>query len=209
MTPTSPIEGYMMALRSCLPLTSSARRFCSEVEEHLRDSASRFEREGSSPARAAQLAIESFGSPEQISQAFTEEGGALMSGQMSRRSMTIGVVLIAPSLLFVLANILKFNLDAGYLYDGIFGPLFRTSGLVEGIVTSLVILGPLACLFIAVVTNVHLELRRGSGVVRANVALRKSTPGVALSLISVLVLVALGAYLITENLGCLFERTYC
>jgi hypothetical protein len=74
MSDLDPIDAYLMEFGRQLPNRGRrSRRALEEVEAHLRDAADALVGQGRDPLRAAQQAVENFGSPSQVLQRFELE----------------------------------------------------------------------------------------------------------------------------------------
>jgi hypothetical protein len=116
-----PIEDYLDELLCCLRLPPRAtRRLLAETEDHLREAAARAELAGASPVDAERLAIEEFGSPEQVSVAAIagrRPSVAAATGVLAWSGVMLGGVgLTAVGLSGAVAAL--FNLVAGRRFVG-------------------------------------------------------------------------------------------
>lgn len=122
----------------------------------------------------------------------------------------IAALLVLPAVLFVAANLLKYGLDVAFLSDAL-GPFAEPGrGAADVVVTGVVLLGPVAALAIALLPLVRLRLGRSDGTIEASMFLRLRWPQMAVAVVALAVLAALGAYLVAENAACWFgSATAC
>jgi hypothetical protein len=165
---------------------------------------------------AEQRAVEEFGSPEIVVAAYKDQGGPLMFARLKRWSLPMSVVFLIPAASFIVANILKYGLGEGSLYDGVFGSAFDMPfGTVEVgwlgidvepfeiIVNLLIIAGPLAALALTALASVDLELGKHDGRFTVAIAVRLERARLAVIVTSALLFGTLAGYVLIENLPCL------
>jgi hypothetical protein len=115
----------------------------------------------------------------------------------------LGGLLVLPAVLFVVANVLKYELGFPALADAL-GPLAEPRGVVEGVVTAVVVLGPVLALAVALAPIVRLRTARSRDGLEATVSLRVRRANLVVAGLAFTVLTILGAYLFAENAGCWF-----
>lgn len=217
MSDESPVQAYLARLRSQLHRAGRpAGRAQREALDHLTDATQRLQASGLSHHDAEQRAVEEFGSPEIVVAAFKDQGGPLMFARLKRWSLPMSVVFLIPAASFIVANILKYGLGEGSLYDGVFGSAFDMPfGTVEVgwlgidvqpfeiIVNLLIIAGPLAALALTALASVDLELGRHDGRFTVAIAVRLERARLAVIVTSALLFGTLAGYVLIENLPCL------
>jgi hypothetical protein len=112
-------------------------------------------------------------------------------------------LLLLPSVLFVVANVLKYELGLPAL-AGALGPLAEPRGLAEVVVSVVVLLGPVVAAIVALAPIVRLRWGRSSDVLEATLSLRYRRGNLVVAGIAFAVLAALGGYLLAENASCWF-----
>ena len=115
----------------------------------------------------------------------------------------LGGLLVLPGVLFVVANVLKYELGFPALADAL-GPLAEPRGVVEGVVTAVVVLGPVLALAVALAPIVRLRTARSRDGLEATVSLRVRRANLLVAGLAFTLLTILGAYLFAENASCWF-----
>ena len=115
----------------------------------------------------------------------------------------LGGLLLLPSVLFVAANVLKHELGFPALADAL-GALAEPRGVAEGVVTAVVILGPILALTVVLVPIVRLRMTRSRDELEATVSLRIRRANLMVAGVAFAVIAVLGAYLFAENASCWF-----
>lgn len=201
---SSPIGEYLAQLASALGSSATDRsqlEFC----DHLELAAHKHVEAGLPRAEAERAAVAAFGPPEEIAARFIEEGGPMRSQRFGRQAVLIGAVLALPGLMFVVSNILKYNLGSGTLYDGSFGTIFALGfGELNAAVNAVVILGPVTALALIMWSSVDLGFHRDGEVVNATFSIRVNKLALLVAVVSVVVLGAMFTYLLFENAPCWF-----
>jgi ABC-type methionine transport system permease subunit len=119
-----------------------------------------------------------------------------------RWSTVLAAALVFPAVAFVAANLLKYSLGIEVLSDALGSFAEPGEGVLNVLVTALVLTGPLIALAIALVPIIRLRLGRSDGTVEAAVSLRLEWARVAVALVALAVLSVLGGYLAAENAAC-------
>lgn len=119
-----------------------------------------------------------------------------------RRSVILAAVLVLPSALFVAASILKYGLHISFLYDAL-GPFADPEeGIADAVVTTFVLLGPVAAALLALWPIVRLRVGRSSGTVEASVSLRLAWANVLVVAVALGLLVVLFGHIAAEDAAC-------
>ena len=114
----------------------------------------------------------------------------------------LAAALLLPAIAFVAANVLKYELGVDALSDALGSFAEPGEGLINMVVTALVILGPVIAAAIALAPIARLHLGRFNGTVEAAVSLRLEWARVAIALVALAVLAVLAVYVIAENSAC-------
>jgi hypothetical protein len=127
-----------------------------------------------------------------------------------RSRAVLALALLMPGLLFVVMNILKFELGVDQPYDAL-EPAFVPEGAVLAtIVNGIILLGPVAAALLTVLPMLRARLHRDGGILRLELALRLNPLHLVVAVLALAIVGTLGAYLIAENLPCLLgSETRC
>ncbi len=115
----------------------------------------------------------------------------------------LGGLLVLPSVLFVVANVLKHQLGFPALAEAL-GPLAEPRGAGGGLVTAAVLLGPVAALVVVLAPILGLRMARSRDALEATVSLRVRRVNLVVAGVALSMLVVLGGYLFAENASCWF-----
>jgi hypothetical protein len=117
-----------------------------------------------------------------------------------------GALLMIPAVLFVTANLLKYQVGLTQPYD-VLSPAWSTDvAAYQAAFNSVVLLGPLVGLALVAWSVIRLSFgRRGGGWV-ASLSVEKRWPQLAVLGARVSLLGVMGLYLIAENLPCILGR---
>ena len=121
-----------------------------------------------------------------------------------RWSTVLAATLVLPAVAFVAANVLKHGFGVDTLSNVLGRFAEPGEGLVNLVVTALVLVGPVIAIAIALVPIVRLRLGRSDGTVEAAFSLRLEWARVAIALVAFAVLAVLAGYLAAENAPCWF-----
>jgi hypothetical protein len=116
------------------------------------------------------------------------------------RRLLLAAVLLLPALVFVPANVLKFELNISFPYDTLEPILHPSIGLLRVLRDVLVVLGPVAALALSAASIMRGSLKRTGDSVQATVALRIAPVPMAIAAVSLVLLGSIAAYLVAENL---------
>lgn len=120
-----------------------------------------------------------------------------------RSRAVLALALLVPGFVFVVMNILKFELGVDQPYDAL-EPIFVPEGAVLAVLANVIIVvGPVAAALLTLLPMLRARLRRDSGILRLELALRLSTPHLVVALLALAVIGTIGGHLIGENLPCL------
>ncbi|MEX2203030.1 MAG: hypothetical protein WD965_02965 [Actinomycetota bacterium] len=119
-----------------------------------------------------------------------------------RWSTLLAAALALPAVAFVAANVLKYGLGVDALSNVLGSFAEPGDGLVNLVVTALVLVGPVIAIAIALVPIVRMRLGRSDGTVEAAFSLRLEWSRVAVALVALAVLAILAGYLAAENAAC-------
>lgn len=126
------------------------------------------------------------------------------------RTPAAALVLLAPALVFVSANLLKYSFGAPFAHDLLEPFLDPDPAVLAAARDLLVLLGPVAALALSVAAIVRLGVRQEGGAVHATLTVQLTWPHLAVAALSLAILAAMGAYLVAENLPCLAGvRAHC
>ncbi len=115
----------------------------------------------------------------------------------------LGGLLVLPSVVFVVANVLKHQLGFPALADAL-GPLAEPRGAGDDLVTAAVLLGPVAAVILVLAPLVRLRTARSGEALEATVSLRVRRANLAVASVAFAMLVVLGGYVFAENASCWF-----
>ncbi len=118
----------------------------------------------------------------------------------------LGGLLLLPAVLFVAGNMLKHELGLPALADAL-GPLAEPEGVAEGVVTAVVLLGPVLAMMVVLAPIVRLRTARSRSTLEATVSLRVRPANLIVAGVAIGVLAVMGGYLLAENAGCWFGST--
>ncbi|MGH2711733.1 MAG: hypothetical protein ACRDH9_11080 [Actinomycetota bacterium] len=120
----------------------------------------------------------------------------------SRRGDTlIRLLLVLPSLVWVVANVLKFEMGVDAPYDFLRPVIGPGTELAEMAVAAVVILGPLAAILLTLLRTTRISLTRTKGGVRARGSLSARWGDIAILGFAAASLVVIGFYVIAEFSG--------
>jgi hypothetical protein len=119
-----------------------------------------------------------------------------------RRSAAVGSILVFPSALFIAASILKFSFGLPWLYEGLGSFADPKSSLADAVVTTVVLLGPVAAAAVALWPVVRLRLARGDGSLEAAVSLRLAWWNLAVGVVSLGLMALLFGHLVADAMAC-------
>ena len=127
-----------------------------------------------------------------------------------RWSTILTAAFVLPAVAFVAANVLKYAFGVGALSE-VLGPFAEPGeGAMNVVVTTLVLVGPVLAVAIALVPILRLRLGRSDGTVEAAVSLRLEWARVAIALVALAVLAVLAGHIAAENAACwLGSATRC
>lgn len=121
--------------------------------------------------------------------------------------MFVAWLLVAPAVVFVGANLLEHGLGVAGPSDALRG-FTEPTGVVEGIVTALVLLGPTVALAVALWPVVRVRFGRGGGEVSMAVAVRLRWSNLVVAAVALGLWAVLAAYLVAENAECWFGAAF-
>lgn len=199
------IREYLARFRSAMEHTTRfSSRAYEEIRHHLIESTERHQGEGVAHVEAQRKAIEELGTPEALSEGFLRIGGPLMSFRDSRWLKVVSALLVLPGALFVISSLLKYEFGAEELYDGFFASAFdHQSDFVEPILNVIFVIGPVLALVFVALAAIRVGGRREDGSYVATVSIQLTRGTLAVTISAIVVLGAIGAYLLLENLPCL------
>ena len=122
----------------------------------------------------------------------------------SRWPLVAAALFALPAALFVAANVLNSSFHVAWLFEAL-GPFADPGrGLADGVVTTVVLFGPVVAIALAVWPLVRLRWSRARGSIEATIAMSFAWPnvvvaGVALGLVAVLL-----GHVAAENVACWF-----
>lgn len=120
-----------------------------------------------------------------------------------RYRLAASVLLVVPAILFVAANVLRYNLGVIGPYTALEPVLSPGGGAMDWVLGVVVILGPMTAFALAIAPMIRFRIeRRGEDLV-ASVTVRWRPALFGVALVSALVLGVLGSYLLAENLPCI------
>lgn len=196
-----PIDRYLDVLRYELPVPMP--RLLTETREHLQDAAHRFASMTLDREEAERMAIDAYGEPRVIAEAVAAEGGIRMTSRKIQVLTGVATLLVLPAILFVSSSLLKYQGGYEAIYDGFFGTVFDQRNSWELPLNLLIVLGPVLALALVGFASTRFGLSRLDGSVEASVVVRMNKWMIATTLASILVLAAMLAYLLLENLPCM------
>ncbi len=206
----SRIDDYLRQIEPLLP-RAARRRLLAEITGHLGDATEAFKKRGLATDEAEQRALADFGSPELIAGRCHEStGGLFMSSTLKRWSPAVGAVLMAPAVVFLFANLLRYNLGQPWLHDAmslVIEP--RTAG-PQALLDATIALGPLLALATSALSILRLSIKREERRWSGTVTVELSAPHLAVVLLGVAVIATIAGYVIGENLECIAGvQAYC
>lgn len=120
-------------------------------------------------------------------------------GRPRTRIVLVALLLCLPSLVFVTANVLAFELGLPGLYDALEPAIAPASDLLESLVALVVVLGPLAALALIAVDLLRADVdRRVDGAV-LRVEIRLAWRHLTVAGLAICLLGVIGLYLFLEN----------
>lgn len=195
---SDPIHDYLDELLRGLPYDRAASRLVlREARDHLLCTTERYQLEGVPPDEARAQAVRDFGSIDDFIQRFQDEGGPMPSRDW-KPSVLLAAFLTTPAAVFVLANLLAFEVFGNRVLYNAITPVFDQpwSAIVANM---LVTLGPIAALALSLKQIV--TLRSPDDAEAGTVAVvRLSWPHLLVALIGLVLTFAIGGYLFFENL---------
>ena len=118
----------------------------------------------------------------------------------------IAALLMAPGLLFVTANLFKYQVGLAQPHD-VLAPIWTTDvGAYQAAFNSVLFLGPLVGLALVAWSVVRLSLNRREGGWVASLSVEKRWPQLAILGAGLSLMGVMGLYLIAENLPCILGR---
>ena len=116
-----------------------------------------------------------------------------------RTTLAAGLALV-PTLLFVTASVLKYEMGVPWVYDAL-APIARPAPDLVG--DAVVLLGPVIALAVVALSAVRVSIHRTAGAVTGSLTVGMGWPVIAVGAASVGLLAAMGVYLVAENLPCI------
>ena len=120
-----------------------------------------------------------------------------------RWTLILAAALVLPAAVFVGANVLKYGLGVDGPHDAL-GPLTDPPKGMGNIVTTIVLVGPVIGLAIALSPVFRLRFAHPEGEVQASFSLRLRWVNIAIALVALGVLAVLSGYVLAENAACWF-----
>jgi len=117
--------------------------------------------------------------------------------------VVLSALLVLPSVLFVTANVLKNELGVGGS-STVLATLADPQDVGNGVITAVVLVGPVLALAVILVPILRLRLGRSRDVVEVTVTIRVRWGNLAVAGAAGLMLAILGGYLLVENVDCWF-----
>ena len=119
-----------------------------------------------------------------------------------RMTIAAGLALL-PALLFVSANVLKYELGVPEVYDAL-APIAQPAPDLVG--DAIVLLGPLVALAIVAASAVRVSIQRTAGAVTGSITVAVGWPVIAFGAASLSLLAVMGGYVVAENLPCILGK---
>jgi hypothetical protein len=116
------------------------------------------------------------------------------------RRLWIAVLLVAPAVVFVGANVLQYGLGVPKAADWL-NPLFTIRGL-EWLSTAWVLAGPAVAFLLAASRLLPIRLLRDDDAWEVRIRVRADIPAITIAALSLFVGGILAAHLVAENLAC-------
>lgn len=127
-----------------------------------------------------------------------------MSFRDSRWLKVTAALLVLPGVLFVILSLLNYEFRADARNDGFFASAFdHQNDLVEPILNIIFVIGPVLALVFVALATVRIGSRTEDGSYLATVSIQMTRGTVAIAAAALVVLGAISAYLLLENLPCL------
>jgi hypothetical protein len=121
------------------------------------------------------------------------------------KTALVALLLCLPSLVFVTANVLAFELGLPGIYDALEPAIAPASDLLESLVALVVVLGPLAALALIAFDLLRADVRRPADGAVLRVEIRLAWRHLAVAALAILLLGAIGLYLFLENVRVGFD----
>lgn len=125
-----------------------------------------------------------------------------MTAGLGRYRLAASIALVVPAVVFVIANVLRFELGVAAPYDALEPVIRPAAAWAQRVVDVFVFIGPLAAFVLAGASVVKLRLERRSQALVGSVEVHWHPALLAIAVVSALVFGLLGAYVIAENLPC-------
>lgn len=120
-----------------------------------------------------------------------------------RAAAATGAVLLAPAVLFVMANVLAHGFARPGVADAL-GPFVTPRGAASVLVSAVVMLGPIGALCLEATRLLSVDAGRHGGRLRLELEVRIAWMNITVAIVAGAILVVLAGYLVTENADCWF-----
>jgi hypothetical protein len=121
------------------------------------------------------------------------------------RTVLIALLLCLPTLVFVTANVLAFELGIPGMYETLEPAIAPASDLLESLVALVVVLGPLAALALIALDLLRAGLDRRPDGAALRVEIRLAWRHLTVAALAICLLGAIGLYLFLENVRVPFD----
>jgi hypothetical protein len=122
-------------------------------------------------------------------------------GHDGARRLVVAAIAVAPSVLFLAANVVQYGLGVRGAADWM-NPIFEQAG-IGWIVTGIILAGPIVCFLLAASRLLPLRLRRDGDAWEVHLRVRADVWALALVAVSGLSGGILAGHLLAENLACM------
>jgi hypothetical protein len=125
-----------------------------------------------------------------------------------RRSAVLATLVVLPSALFVGASFLKYSFGMPWLYERLGDFANPRTSVEDGIVTTLVLFGPIVAAVLALWPVVRVRLAHREGTIDAGVSLRLAWWNVAVGVFALGLLALLVGHLAADAIACAAGATH-
>ena len=122
---------------------------------------------------------------------------------LSRHRLSLSLALLVPAVVFVTANVLRYELGMPGFHELLAPVIDPTASWAQGLLDAVVFLGPLAAFAVTVLSVLRLRVERRAHAFVGTVEVQWRPALLLVAAVSAVVFAFLGAYVVLENLPCI------
>ncbi len=126
-----------------------------------------------------------------------------MIAKIGRHRLATSIALVAPALVFVVANVLRYELGVPGLHEALEPVIDPGTTWAQGLMDAIVFLGPLVAFAVAAFSVLRLRIERRAHTFVGTVEVQWHPALLVVAILSAVVFGVLGVYVVAENLPCI------